>query len=164
MKSEGNYWLILSEILQPICLWMLVSLYWLIVNNVLLLWVKMVVKMLWRPRWAYFFKQIFHNTYYVLIILKTRGNILWTHVHAAILLQTMLILWWSSLRSPLRAIKHAKSLHVESTDTPHEGFLHRLLVAFSLKSQSLNLDLGLLYSLTVLQGWAEHRQMHLMWK
>lgn len=65
----------------------------------------------------------------------------------------MLISRWSSLWSTLCAMKHAKSLHVQSADTPHEGFLHRLLVAFSLYSQSLNLCLGLLYSLTVLQRW-----------
>lgn len=45
MKSEGNYWLILLEIVKPICLWLLVPLYWLNVNNVQLLCVNMVVKM-----------------------------------------------------------------------------------------------------------------------
>lgn len=68
-------------------------------------------------------------------------------VGVMILLQTMLIrLPWSSLCG----LKHVQSLHVESTHTPHKGFLHRFLIALSLESQFLNLCLGLLHSHTVL--------------
>lgn len=91
---------------------------------------------------------------------QTRGDIyealfLWW------LLRTMLSLWSQRrLRPALGALKYAESLHVESADAPHEGFLHRFLVTFSLQSQPLNLCLGLRYNLTVLQRRAsEHRRM-----
>lgn len=67
-----------------------------------------------------------------------------------ILLQTMLIMSWSSLCLSLCVVKHAESLDIQRTHAPHEGFLHRFLTALSFQSQSLNLCLGLLYSLTVL--------------
>lgn len=75
------------------------------------------------------------------------------------LVQTMLIMNWRMLWSSLCTVEHAESLNVESTHAPHEGFLHRFLIALSLLSQSLNLCLGFLYSLTVLQRQvAEYRR------
>lgn len=65
--------------------------------------------------------------------------------------QTM---FWSSLC----IVEHAESLNVERTHAPHEGFLHRFLIALSLVSQPLNLCLGFLYSLTVLQRQVECRR------
>lgn len=63
---------------------------------------------------------------------------------------TMLIMNCRLLWSSLSSLEHVESLHVESTHAPHKGFLHRFLIVLSFQSQSLNLSLGLLYSLAVL--------------
>lgn len=48
------------------------------------------------------------------------------------LLQTMLIMSWRLFCSSFCSVKHAERLHVESTYTPHEGFLHGFFISLSL--------------------------------
>lgn len=66
-------------------------------------------------------------------------------------IQTLLIKNWSSVGASLCVLEDSEGLDIESTDTPHEGLLHGLLVALPLHSQSLHLSVGFLDGFAMLR-------------